>query len=196
MDAMDDAALLAGHFEEHALTVSKALACASEPFARLADLCSASLLSGGRIFFFGNGGSAADAQHLAAELTVKFRSDRRPLAGIALTTDTSFLTACTNDYSFEAIFSRQIEALARPGDVALGISTSGNSQNVVNALESAKKIGAYAAGFAGGNGGRMSGLADPLLIAPSTFAARIQEVHILFGHALCDAIERRVLAAG
>jgi D-sedoheptulose 7-phosphate isomerase len=142
--------------------------------------------------FFGNGGSAADAQHLATELTVRYKSDRAPIAAIALTTDGSALTAIGNDLGFEALFARQIRALGRAGDVALGISTSGKSRNVILALEAAREMGLAATGFSGGDGGDMNGLAEPLLRVPSTTTARIQEMHILLGQMLCGALEHEL----
>jgi D-sedoheptulose 7-phosphate isomerase len=158
-------------------------------------LCAAAaqaLETGQRIFFFGNGGSAADAQHIATELSVRFINDRRALAGLALTTDSSVLTACGNDFGFEHIFSRQIEALGQPGDVALGLSTSGNSPNVVAALQCARGKGMIPAAFAGNDGGKLRGVADPLVIVPCQETARIQEMHILLGHILCSEIESRL----
>jgi D-sedoheptulose 7-phosphate isomerase len=150
----------------------------------------ASLKAGGKIIFFGNGGSAADAQHLAAELVVRYRTNRKALAALALTTDTSILTACANDFTFDDIYVRQIEALARPGDVAIGISTSGKSPNVLKALRTAKEMGVYTVGFTGRDGGDMPGVCDVALIVPSDVTARIQEMHILIGHTLCDVIEQ------
>jgi D-sedoheptulose 7-phosphate isomerase len=158
----------------------------------LCDLAAQALEAGKRIFFFGNGGSAADAQHLAAELSIRFIKDRRALAGMALTTDSSVLTACANDLGFEQMFARQIEALGQSGDVALGISTSGQSPNVVIALECARTKGMIAAAFAGKDGGRLRGIADPLIVVPSHETARIQEMHILLGHILCAEIEQRL----
>lgn len=163
-----------------------------EPLTRLAELCVSALQHGGKLLFFGNGGSAADAQHLAAELTVRFIRDRRALAAIVLAADTSALTACGNDLGFENIFSRQVEALGRPGDVAIGLSTSGNSPNVVRALEQAQAMNITAAGFTGGTGGKLRSFADPVLIIPSRETARIQEMHILLGHILCAEIEQRM----
>lgn len=174
---------------EHAETLAVTGAAVREPFQRLVQACVDSLARGGKILFFGNGGSAADAQHLAAELVVRYRVNRKALAAIALTTDTSTLTACANDFSYDEIFSRQIEALGRPGDVAIGITTSGNSPNVLTALAVARDMGLIAAGLTGRDGGRMVGLADPVLIVPSSVTARIQEMHILIGHALCDQVE-------
>jgi D-sedoheptulose 7-phosphate isomerase len=142
--------------------------------------------------FFGNGGSAADAQHLATELSVRFVSDRRALAGLALTTDSSVLTACGNDLGFEALFSRQIEALGRAGDVAIGFSTSGNSPNIIKALQTAREIGMTAAAFSGRTGGKLKEIADPILLIPSNTTARIQEMHELLGHILCAEIEDRL----
>jgi len=145
--------------------------------------------AGNKILFFGNGGSAGDAQHLATELTVRYKADRAPIAAIALTTDSSTLTAAGNDLGFDRIFARQIEALGRPGDVAVGISTSGRSPNVINALKQAALGGLAVTGLTGGAGGTMVGLADPLIIVPSTTTARIQEMHITLGQMLCGALE-------
>jgi D-sedoheptulose 7-phosphate isomerase len=188
---MDPRQFLADQFAEHEKNISATLAAVSEPFGRLADACSRALEQGGKVLFFGNGGSAADAQHLAAELVVRYRTNGRALAALALTTDTSILTACSNDFSYDDIFARQVEALIRPGDVAIGISTSGNSPNVLKALQAARALGGVAAGFSGRDGGKMVGLADPLIIVPSPVTARIQEMHILIGHALCDVLEQR-----
>jgi D-sedoheptulose 7-phosphate isomerase len=179
-------------FKEHQELLADVESACAESLDRLAKACANSLLSGGKILFFGNGGSAADAQHLATELTVRFVSDRRALAAIALTTDTSTLTACGNDFGFDAIFSRQIEALGRTGDVAIGFSTSGNSPNVVRALELAGKMGMTAAAFTGRTGGRLREIADPILLIPSGTTARIQEMHSLLGHILCGEIEDRL----
>ncbi|SEH64554.1 D-sedoheptulose 7-phosphate isomerase [Magnetospirillum fulvum] len=176
---------IAGHAEVLALTGPAVRA----PFRHLVEVCLSALAAGGKIVFFGNGGSAADAQHLAAELVVRYRVNRPALAALALTTDSSILTACGNDFSFDDIYARQIEALGRPGDVAIGISTSGNSANVLKALQAARAVGMVAAGLSGRDGGAMVGLADPLLVVPSPVTARIQEMHILIGHALCDRIE-------
>jgi D-sedoheptulose 7-phosphate isomerase len=159
---------------------------------QLANLVVAALRSHGKLLLFGNGGSAADAQHLAAEFTIRFIKDRRALAAVALTTDTSALTACGNDLGFDRIFSRQIEALGRPGDVAIGFSTSGNSPNVTSALELARAQGITAAAFSGKDGGKLRGVADPLIVVPSPETARIQEMHILLGHILCAEVEHQL----
>ena len=158
----------------------------------LCDLAAKALQAGKRIFFFGNGGSAADAQHIATELSVRFIKDRRALAGLALTTDSSVLTACANDLGFDHIFARQLEAFGQPGDIALAISTSGTSPNIVAGLETARTKGMIPAAFSGKGGGRLNGIADPLIVVPSDETARIQEMHILFGHILCAEIEDRL----
>ncbi|MEQ8700459.1 MAG: SIS domain-containing protein [Bauldia litoralis] len=176
-------------FEEHAAVVAATRAALREPFARLVAVCAKSLRDGGKLMFFGNGGSAADAQHLATELTVRYKTDRAAIAAIALTTDSSALTAIGNDFGFEQLFSRQIEALGVPGDVAIGISTSGRSPNVIRALETAQAGGLVAAGLGGKDGGEMTQYADPLLVVPSDTTARIQEMHIMLGQMLCGALE-------
>ncbi|NFV78528.1 D-sedoheptulose 7-phosphate isomerase [Magnetospirillum aberrantis] len=188
---MDPRQFLAEQFAEHEQTVATTRDAVAESFAALVEACSRAIEAGGKILFFGNGGSAADAQHLAAELVVRYRVNGRALAAIALTTDTSLLTACANDFSYDDIFARQVEALMKPEDVAIGISTSGNSGSVIKALETARAIGGTAAGLAGRDGGKMVGVADPLVVVPSTVTARIQEMHILLGHALCDMLEKR-----
>lgn len=179
-------------FAEHAALLEATRADVRLPFDRLATVCERALRAGGKVLFFGNGGSAADAQHLATELTVRYRRDRAPIAALALTTDTSTLTAAANDLGFEEVFARQVQALARPGDVCIGISTSGRSENVIRGLIAARARGAIAAAFSGGDGGRLVGLADPLLVVPSTDTARIQEMHILIGHLLCAVLEEEL----
>jgi D-sedoheptulose 7-phosphate isomerase len=179
----------AAEISEHLAVAAATQAALREPFYRLVGACAASLRQGGKLMFFGNGGSAADAQHLATELTVRYKRDRAPIAAIALTTDSSALTAIGNDLGFEQLFARQITALGRAGDVAIGISTSGRSANVLRGLEAARALGIVAAGFGGGDGGAMKGLADPLLLVPSPTTARIQEMHILLGQMLCGALE-------
>ena len=147
------------------------------------------LRAGGKILWCGNGGSAGDSQHLAAELVGRYRRERRGMASVALTTDSSALTSIANDYGYEAVFSRQVEALGVEGDLLVGISTSGNSQNVVAALEAARRQGMATVAFTGAGGGRMVKLADYLFAVASKETARIQEAHILAGHMLCDWIE-------
>jgi D-sedoheptulose 7-phosphate isomerase len=158
-------------------------------FVRLAEICARASHAGGKLFFFGNGGSASDAMHIATEFSVRYRKDRRAIPALALTSDGVALTAIGNDFGFEHVFARQLEAQGRAGDVAIGISTSGKSKNVLLALSRARDLGMTAAGFSGGDGGQMHGLADPLLVAPSWTVARIQEMHITLGQMLCGAIE-------
>ena len=156
----------------------------------LADQIAETFTAGGKLLFMGNGGSAADSQHLAAEFVVRYKEERRALPAIALTTDTSILTAHSNDYSFDTVFNRQIEALCQPNDLVIGLSTSGNSANVINALEAAKEIGATCWAWTGDNGGKLAAIADHLIKAPSTETARIQEAHIFIGHWLCEEMDR------
>ena len=179
-------------FATHRALISPTEQTCREPLERLAALIVKALRSHRKLLFFGNGGSAADAQHMAAEFTIRFVKDRRALAAIALTTDSSALTACGNDLGFDQIFSRQVEALGRPGDVAIGFSTSGNSPNVINALEGARSQRLTAAAFSGKDGGKLRGIADPLIVIPSQETARIQEMHILLGHILCAQVEHEL----
>ena len=145
--------------------------------------------SEGKILLMGNGGSAADSQHIAAEIVGRFKKERKGLAAIALTTDTSILTSVGNDYGYDYIFARQIEALCRPDDLVIGITTSGNSANVVSAMQAAKEIGATTVGLTGGSGGKLTSICQYNLIMPSTVTARIQEAHIFVGHCLCEILE-------
>ena len=186
---MDIKAYMTAELAAHRDAFDKSVTLLQDDFARLVAICSASVRDGGKILFFGNGGSAADAQHLATELSVRYIDDRPPIAALALTTDTSTLTAAANDMGFEEVFARQIAAIGKPGDVAIAISTSGNSANILRGLEAARDGGLTAAGLSGRDGGKMPGLADPLLIVPSSDTPRIQEMHILFGHMLCGALE-------
>jgi D-sedoheptulose 7-phosphate isomerase len=186
---MDLAAFFRAEFAEHLDVARKTESALSSAFAGLVGACVASLRAGGKLMFFGNGGSAADAQHLATELTVRYKADRAAIAALALTTDTSALTAAGNDIGFERVFARQIEALGKPGDVAIAISTSGKSPNILAALKQAKGMGLVTAALGGKGGGAMAGLADHLLVVPSDTVARIQEMHIALGQMLCGAIE-------
>jgi D-sedoheptulose 7-phosphate isomerase len=156
----------------------------------LSDRTATAIKSGRCVFFCGNGGSAADAQHLAAEFVGRFRRERRPLPAMALTTNSSLLTAIANDYGYEQVFSRQIQAFAKPDDILFGISTSGNSPNVVRALQAARILGVYTVGLTGRSGGKLKEHADLLLNVPSDQTPRIQETHILLGHIYCDLVER------
>jgi D-sedoheptulose 7-phosphate isomerase len=189
---MDFDAFFAAELAEHRAVAEATQAAVREPLRALTALCVDALRDGGKLMFFGNGGSAADAQHLATELTVRYVRDRPPIAAVALTTDSSVLTAVGNDLGFEQVFARQIAAIGRPGDIAIGISTSGRSPNVLRGLETARRLGIGAAAFSGGTGGSLPGLADPLVIVPSATTARIQEMHILLGQMLCGAIEQEL----
>ena len=157
--------------------------------AAVAEELKACLKRGGKILLMGNGGSAADSQHIAAEIVGRYKKERRGLPAIALTTDTSILTSVGNDYGCDYIFARQIEALCRPEDVVIGITTSGNSKNVVAAIEEANKIGAITIGLTGGKGGKLYSLCKFNLVMPSNDTPRIQEAHIFVGHSLCDLLE-------
>ena len=163
---------------------------ARETFGRFADLIVTSLRAGGKLLIAGNGGSAGDAQHIAAEFVVRLMYDRAPLAAVALTTDSSILTAGGNDYGFEQVFERQVRALGRSGDVFLGISTSGHSPNVVRALEAARETGVVTLGFSGGDGGRMRDLCDGLFLAPAKATALVQQAHLVAAHVICALVEQ------
>lgn len=183
------------NYFQKAFAAHRALIDPTEQFCRapleeLIRLAVEALRQDRKILLFGNGGSAADAQHLAAEFTIRFIRDRRALPAIALTTDTSALTACGNDLGYDKVFARQVEALGRPGDVAIGLSTSGNSPSIVLALEAAKAQGLTAAAFTGEGGGKLAPIADPLIAVPCRETARIQEMHILLGHIFCGAVEQ------
>lgn len=156
-----------------------------------ADMLTACMAAGGKVLIFGNGGSAADAQHLAAEFINRFQIERPPLAAIALTTDTSVLTSISNDYHFDDIFSKQIKALGKKGDIAWGLSTSGNSPNVVKAVKTAQKIGIPTIGMTG-RGGELAKCADLVFAVDSDTTARVQETHITLGHILCELLERKL----
>jgi D-sedoheptulose 7-phosphate isomerase len=147
------------------------------------------LAHGNKVLLCGNGGSAADAQHIAAELTGRYKTERRGLPGIALTTDTSALTAIGNDFGYDKVFERQVEALANKGDLLIGISTSGNSANVLNALQKAKSMGCRTIGLSGRGGGEMNTLCDINIVVPSDDTPRIQEMHILIGHIMCQSVD-------
>ena len=190
MAEIDLDAFFEAEFAEHQSVAAASAAALSAPFGRLVDCGVQAIRGGGKVLLFGNGGSAADAQHLATELTVRYLRDRAPIAAIALTTDTSALTAVGNDLGFDQVFARQIRALGKPGDLALGISTSGRSPNVLRGLEAARDMGLVAAALSGRDGGELVGLADPLLIVPSATTSRIQEMHITLGQMFCGALEQ------
>jgi len=164
----------------------------SQAIKDISQLFISSLQTGGKIIFMGNGGSAADAQHLAAELIGRFKKERAPLASIALSTNTSIITAVGNDYGFDQIFTRQIEALANPNDVVVGISTSGKSANVIKAIEKAKELGLKTVGLLGSDGGSLKSIVDLNLTIPSPEAACTQEIHIVAGHLICEIVESQL----
>jgi D-sedoheptulose 7-phosphate isomerase len=173
---------------EH-ITIIQRLQTHRDEFERAATLISEALSRGNKVLWCGNGGSAADSQHLAAELVGRFRRRRPGLASIALTTDSSILTAVANDFGYDEIFQRQVDALCQPDDVVVGISTSGSSKNVYAALQKARQIGGLTVAMTGKSGGRLASIADVCIRVPSTDPARIQEAHILYGHILCEWIE-------
>lgn len=160
--------------------------------AKVSEIMVGAFETGNKVFLFGNGGSAADSQHIAAEFVGRFAFDRPPLPALALSVNTSCLTAIGNDYGFDLAFARQIEALGKPGDVAIGISTSGNSPNVLQGLAAAQKMGLHTVAFAGCTGGKMKGAADYCICAPSNETPRIQECHILIGHIISELVEQTI----
>lgn len=167
--------------------------------ARVAEVARAiveSLRKNGTVFFFGNGGSAGDAQHLAAELAGRYLRERQGLAGLALTTNTSCLTAIANDYGYDSVFARQLQAMGSAGDIAIGISTSGNSANVLRAAEAAREKGMITVGMTGMDGGKLKSLVDYCLCVTADHTARIQEAHILIGHILCEIVEEELFDEG
>ena len=180
--------MIKSELEGHLATIKATFALEAD-IKKACETAVATLKAGGKILLCGNGGSAADAQHIAAELTGRYKTERGALAGIALTTDTSALTAIGNDYGYEFVFSRQLEALGREGDLLIAISTSGNSGNVVKALELARKIDIKTIGLSGRTGGAMNELCELNLVVPSNDTPRIQEMHIMIGHIICQAID-------
>lgn len=182
----------ASESEEHLRVAGDSFSELQGAFSELLNLCTTSIQNGGKILLFGNGGSAADAQHLATELTIRYAQNRAPIAAIALTTDTSALTAAGNDFGFEHIFARQIEALGKPEDIAIGISTSGKSENVLKGLKQAKDMGLKTIGFTGAKGSYMGDICNVLIQVPSSTTARIQEMHITIGQMLCGALEKKL----
>ena len=177
-----------GHLE----TIQKVIETMNKPLQEASQLAVDTLKAGNKILLFGNGGSAADAQHIAAELTGRYKTERRGLPAIALTTDTSALTAIGNDYGYDRVFDRQVEALASKGDLLIGISTSGNSKNVINAFKIGQEIGCKTIGLSGRDGGAMNDYCDINLVVPSNDTPRIQEMHILFGHTICQIIDNEL----
>lgn len=187
---------ITSHIEESIAVKRQVLQALPATIAAVAEKMAAALRAGGKILFCGNGGSAADAQHLAAEFVVRFRSSfpRPALPALALTVDTSVLTAAGNDFGFQQIFSRQVEALGKRGDLLVATSTSGNSPNVIEAVKTAADRGIFVVAFLGGNGGKLAGMADIAVTIPSTVTARIQECHIMIGHILCEIVEEMLFS--
>jgi D-sedoheptulose 7-phosphate isomerase len=188
-DNIDIKNLIQHEFDEHISAVNS-LGAIKESLADAAQLCIQSLKAGGKILIVGNGGSAADAQHIAAELIGRFKVQRKGLPAIALTTDSSALTAIANDFGYNCIFDRQVEALAREEDILIGISTSGNSDNVINALKVASKLSCKTIGLTGQGGGLMNKICDVIIDVPSLDTPRIQELHIIIGHTICHLIDQ------
>jgi D-sedoheptulose 7-phosphate isomerase len=189
MTDTDIEALIRTALGESAATTERAAAQLTTSVAAAAAALIGALRTGGKVLACGNGGSAADAQHFAAEMVGRFARERDPLPAIALTTDSSIVTAIGNDYGVEAVFERQVRALGAPGDVLLAISTSGNSQNVVMAARAARALGMTTIGMTGADGGALAGECDHVVLAPATATARVQEVHIVAIHALCTALD-------
>lgn len=194
---MDEAARFAAMMEEGAALRRRLGAEIAAPVIRVVDACEAAIRGGGRLFFCGNGGSAADAQHLATELLIRLRSsvERPSWPAIALTLDPTALTAGGNDYGFEEVFARPLSGLGRAGDVLFGITTSGKSPNVLRALETARGMGIVTVGLLGGDGGPARALCDHALVVPSAVTARVQEAHIALGHAIMEFLEDRLVRA-
>jgi len=176
--------------QDHITAISESIELIHDDIIKLSDIITKTLKSGKKLLIFGNGGSASDAQHVAAEFINRFKKERIPLPAIALTTDTSILTAISNDYSFEEVFSKQVQALCNNGDIVIGISTSGNSPNVIKALMAAKEKGGLTVSFIGGKPCKMSEISDITIAVRSTDTPRIQEVHIFVFHILCEMVEK------
>lgn len=181
--------VIKNEFQSHLQTIQTVIETMEEDLEKASQIAVQTLKNGNKILLCGNGGSAADAQHIAAELTGRYKTERRGLPAIALTTDTSALTAIGNDYGYDRVFDRQVESLAQKGDLLIGISTSGNSANVINAFKVAKELGCQTLGMSGKDGGTMSKWCDLNVIVPSNNTPRIQEMHILFAHTICQIID-------
>lgn len=179
------------NIDEHSSLISS-LRSLNDAVCQAGEMAGQCLKNGGKIMFCGNGGSAADSQHLAAELTGRFIHDRRPLAAIALSTDSSALTCIGNDYSFDEVFARQVTCLGRSNDLLIAISTSGNSRNVIRAVEEGRQLGMQTFGLLGRDGGQLRGMCHHSIVVPSNVTARIQECHILIGHTICGLIEQEL----
>jgi len=185
--------IIRAQLADHISVVEKVASAMVEPIAELAQRVLETVRGGGTLFFMGNGGSAADAQHLAAEYVVRFARDRRPIAAIALTTDTSVLTAGANDRGFEAVFERQLQALARAGDLVVMHSTSGESDNLLRAASTARAAGVGTAALVARGGGRLAAEVDLALVVPTDSTARAQELHLTIGHMVCDIVEQGIV---
>ncbi len=181
--------LFISNLEEH-INLFNSLYSLNSSIISAINVCTASIQGNGKLMFCGNGGSAADSQHLAAEFTGRFIKDRKPLPGFSLSTDSSALTCIGNDYSFNDVFLRQVQALGRERDCLIGISTSGNSENVIRAFVAAKELGINTIGLLGRDGGKLAPLSDVAIVVPSDVTARIQEAHILIGHTICGGVEQ------
>jgi D-sedoheptulose 7-phosphate isomerase len=177
----------------HLETVQKVISDYQPIIEKVAKILVDTIKADNKIILFGNGGSAADAQHIAAELSGRYKKERRGLPALALTTDTSALTAISNDYGFDYVFSRQVEAIVKPGDTLIGISTSGKSKNVINGLLKGKELNCKLIGLSGYDGGELNNVADINIVIPSNNTARIQEMHILIGHIFCQIIEENII---
>lgn len=186
--------IICNRFEEHISLAQNTLKELNGQIQEVTKILIEALTKGRKILLFGNGGSAADSQHLAGEFIGRFKMERKALPAIACTTDTSILTCIGNDYHFNKIFVRQVEALAVEGDVLIGISTSGNSENVLLALKSGNEIGCHTIGLLGNNGGKIKDVADYPVIVPSSDTPRIQEMHMLIGHTICEIVEKSLAA--
>jgi D-sedoheptulose 7-phosphate isomerase len=181
--------VIQNEFMSHLETIQKVIETMQDDLEKASLMAVETLKNGNKILLCGNGGSAADAQHIAAELTGRYKTERRGLPAIALTTDTSALTAIGNDYGYDRVFDRQVESLAQKGDLVIGISTSGNSANVINAFKVAKELGCITLGLSGRDGGAMNEWCDLNVVVPSNNTPRIQEMHILFAHTICQIID-------
>ena len=182
--------IIKNEFSKHTKVSMETIKSAEKPIENAANLCIESLKKGNKILLFGNGGSAADAQHIAAELVGRYKTERKGLSAIALTTDTSAITSIANDYSYLNVFARQVEALANKGDVLIGISTGGASANIISALKLAKNLGCINIGLSGKGGGNFNSLCDVNIVVPSEDTPRIQEMHIVIGHTICHLIDQ------
>ncbi len=176
-------------FDSHLKTINKMIKGSYDDIELVANQVVQTIKNNNKILLIGNGGSAADAQHIAAELTGRYKTNREPLCGIALTTDTSAITAIANDFGYDMVFARQLQAVAKKGDMLIAISTSGNSKNIINAIIEAKKIGCSCIGFSGNDGGDMNRFCDINIVVPSSNTPRIQEMHILIGHTICQVVD-------